>query len=90
MSSASQQDTEDVSSSGINEIQPCEKGGARADTPGSVTWFGAGLEAFSASLHLIFTQQEGLGSAHTAQCTKPLLPSSAATTCSIGWGAGVA
>lgn len=54
------------------------------------TWFGPALEAFSASLHLIFTLQDGLGPAHTAQCTKALLPSSAATTCSIGWGADVA
>lgn len=36
MRSASQQDGGDVSSSGINETQPCEKGGVRADRPGSV------------------------------------------------------
>lgn len=37
------------------------------------TVFGPALE-FSASLNVIFTLQEGLGPAHTAQCTKPLLP----------------
>lgn len=65
------------------------KGGACADTPGSVhAWFGPALEALSASLQVIFTLQEG--PAHIAQCTKPLLFSSAATTCNTGWGAGVA
>lgn len=75
---------------GLMRSNPLRKGGACADTPGSVhTWFGPALEAVSASLQVIFTLQEGLGPAHTAQCTEPLLFSSAATTCNTGWGAGV-
>lgn len=88
MRSGSQQERGDVSSSGIKEIQPCEKGGACADTPGSVhAQFGPALAAFSASFPVIFTLQKRLGPAHTAQCTKPLLPSFLSN---IGWGAGVA
>lgn len=58
------------------------------------TGFGPALE-FSASLNVIFTLQEGLGPVH--QASSSLLsflpswnPSSAATTCNIAWGAGVA